>query len=280
MLCLDCHSETQIEGGFHRKLDEDQVTLYRDDWIIQVAKMRASNVERLPATSEENQHINLEIATSIAEIYREREEYELLASHYLVIGNDELRDKYIELAIQQGMDDEGIIYFRSEQNRLDLIPQEVIDRRTAALKKRRDWFSLGRLHRQLEEYQLSVQATCKGIAEHLKKGRTFTAAIYLKEMAEEGMIDFLFVDALHEAEEEGDLWWQYRCLQELERDEEAEAFLLEHRKEIEELEIEAFNEPLAIALNDKKRYIELRKEEARSISAKPDPEEQIKDSTP
>ena len=31
VLCFDCHRETQITGGFDRKLDSDQVTLYRND---------------------------------------------------------------------------------------------------------------------------------------------------------------------------------------------------------------------------------------------------------
>ncbi len=41
VLCLDCHNETQIRGGFHRKLDAEQVMLYRDDWLKQVSKTRA-----------------------------------------------------------------------------------------------------------------------------------------------------------------------------------------------------------------------------------------------
>jgi hypothetical protein len=41
VLCLECHTETQLHGGFHRKLDGDQVTLYRDDWFALVARERA-----------------------------------------------------------------------------------------------------------------------------------------------------------------------------------------------------------------------------------------------
>ena len=39
-LCLDCHNETLIEKGFHRKLDARQIILYRDSWLAQVSKMR------------------------------------------------------------------------------------------------------------------------------------------------------------------------------------------------------------------------------------------------
>ena len=46
VLCLECHNETQIRGGFGRKLNADQIILYRDDWLMQVAKTRAANIER------------------------------------------------------------------------------------------------------------------------------------------------------------------------------------------------------------------------------------------
>jgi hypothetical protein len=273
VLCLECHDETQIRGGFGRKLNADQVILYRDDWLIQVAKTRAANFDRLATADLQDQSINVELATSLAEIYREREEYELLAMHYLGIGNDELRDKYIDLAIKQGMDDEGIIFFRSTQHRLDLIPEKVKSRRIKKLQDQGDWFSLGRLYRAFEEYQVAAQATCKGVVEAIEKGNVFTAAFHLKEMVTEGTLDYLFIDEMHQSEEENDLWWQYRCLVELEWDEEAKQFLLDHQKEIEELDEPEFNEVLALALKDKQRYIELRKEEAQSLSARLTPGE-------
>lgn len=41
VLCLDCHMQTLISGGFYRKLDATQVRLYRDDWLNIVASRRA-----------------------------------------------------------------------------------------------------------------------------------------------------------------------------------------------------------------------------------------------
>ncbi|BDC51056.1 hypothetical protein F183_A33720 [Bryobacterales bacterium F-183] len=43
VLCMDCHTETQIKGGFHRKLDAQQVVLYRNDWLDSVARKRKAN---------------------------------------------------------------------------------------------------------------------------------------------------------------------------------------------------------------------------------------------
>ena len=272
VLCLECHNETQIRGGFGRKLNAEQVILYRDDWLIQVAKTRAVNVNRIPIPNLEDQSVELELATTLAEVYRDREEYELLALHYSGIDNDELRDKYIELAIKQGMDDAGIIFFRSEQDRIDLIPEDLIEREIKRLEEQEMWFNLGRLYRNIEEYQLAAQVTCKGVVQAIAEGNVFTAAFHLKEMVSEGNLDYLFTYALNQAEEEKDLWWQYRCLQELEWDEEAKQFLLHHQKEIEELDEPGFNEQLALALGEKQRYTQLRKEEAQSLSAKLDSE--------
>ena len=40
ILCFDCHRDTQIRGGFDRKLDARQLVLYRDDWIRVVRHRR------------------------------------------------------------------------------------------------------------------------------------------------------------------------------------------------------------------------------------------------
>jgi hypothetical protein len=40
VLCFDCHRETQIHGGFDRKLDALQIRLYREDWVKRVEGRR------------------------------------------------------------------------------------------------------------------------------------------------------------------------------------------------------------------------------------------------
>jgi len=40
VLCLDCHMQTLVSGGFYRKLDANQVRLYRDDWLNIVTSRR------------------------------------------------------------------------------------------------------------------------------------------------------------------------------------------------------------------------------------------------
>ena len=135
-----------------------------------------------------------------------------------------------------------------------------------------DFFSLGRLYRETGEYEKAVKATCEGAKLAIEEGNVFTAAFHLKEMIEEATLQELFLIGMEQARKEKDLWWQYRALQELEWYSEASEFLLKHRKEIEKAGEPHFLEVLAIALGDNDTYLELRKEEAHSISAKPAPE--------
>ena len=41
VLCLKCHDETQVSGGFARRLSAEVVRRYRDQWIERIAKRRA-----------------------------------------------------------------------------------------------------------------------------------------------------------------------------------------------------------------------------------------------
>lgn len=41
VLCLQCHDDTQLRGGFGRKLLATEVIKYRDDWVRRVAERKA-----------------------------------------------------------------------------------------------------------------------------------------------------------------------------------------------------------------------------------------------
>jgi len=43
VLCFDCHGQTQIKGGFGRRLNAEQIVLYRDDWYRIVESGRRKN---------------------------------------------------------------------------------------------------------------------------------------------------------------------------------------------------------------------------------------------
>jgi len=70
LLCLDCHNETQISGGFHRKLDADQIKIYRDDRMNLVGRERALMLS-IDKLGQKEKTLELELATSLAEIYEQ-----------------------------------------------------------------------------------------------------------------------------------------------------------------------------------------------------------------
>jgi hypothetical protein len=55
VLCFECHGETQIKGGFGRKLDSTQILKYKREWILRVKERRyqADNLVSLKTTGSE-----------------------------------------------------------------------------------------------------------------------------------------------------------------------------------------------------------------------------------
>lgn len=262
VLCFDCHRETQIRGGFDRKLDEDQVILYRDDWVQLVAQQRANNSEY--ESGEDGNEYDVELATSLAEIYRESQEYQLLAMHYHSIGNTELRDKYIELAIKQFPRDQAVCFLRSLQGKPELIPNEVIERELARFSKNEDWLQRARFYKSLGKTREAVSDYITGINESLQENRYFSTAFYLKEFMEDGLLEELFILALKQASDEGDLWWQIRSLQELGWHKELNELVLKNADEIEKSNNPMMTLLLANAKGDREKYIEIRKNMAQT----------------
>jgi hypothetical protein len=230
VLCFDCHRETQIRGGFDRKLDADQVILYRDDWYAVMSQRRAAAGQHRLSTAEA-EDMSLAVSTSVAEIYRENKEYELLAIHYNAIGNSELRDKYIELALADASSDSSICFLRGLQARPNLIPPEVLQRELARYAKHEDFTQRGRLLARIGRTREAAIDYVRGILRSLEDGNVFSAAYYIKELSEDGVVDDLFILELKRAEEQHDLWWQVRALQELEWHEELAQFLIAHRED-------------------------------------------------
>lgn len=261
VLCFDCHRNTQIQGGFDRKLDADQVILYRNDWNRIVAQTRAKYEASRDTTDYQGSH-QIELMTSIAEIYRENEEFELLAMHYHTIGNNELRDKYIEIALQKKPKDQTTCFLRCLQGKPDLIPRDVIAREVERYAKNRDWLQRARFYADLGKHREAVLDYTRGIGESLKQNELFTAAYYLKELAKSELIQELLISALRQAQEAGDLWWQVRALEELGWKKELNDLVLQNSKEIEESGDPMLSLLLANARGDKEESAKLLKDMA------------------
>lgn len=59
VLCLECHNDTLIKGGFGRKLDANQVLLYRNNWLARVAQRKhkadeLASIQTLTGVAESN----------------------------------------------------------------------------------------------------------------------------------------------------------------------------------------------------------------------------------
>lgn len=262
VLCLDCHDKTMIRGGFGRKLDAEQIVLYRLDWYRTVTNSRASNND---SHADEAPLHDLTYATTIAEIYREEENYDALARHYHLIGNVELRDKYIEQAISSDCDAGTVIYLRSIQKKIDLIPEHVLLKRTEELRDKKWTLARARFHKHIGKHLQAASDYVDGISDRLREERFFTAAYYLKELSKSGIIERLFERALQDAEDRKDLWWQVRALEELGRYDDSRELVLKHEKEILDGDDNLlFRELLALAKGDRTEWLEARKELARS----------------
>lgn len=53
VLCLECHSDTMITGGFGRKLNSEQVIKYRDEWLDIVKKNKDNSCKGISIKQDE-----------------------------------------------------------------------------------------------------------------------------------------------------------------------------------------------------------------------------------
>jgi hypothetical protein len=199
VLCLDHHRDTQLRGGFDRKLDADQVILYRDDWNDRVARNRVSDRKLQEELEISRGSPDLALETSIAEVHRENGQYELLAIHYDRIGNEQLRDKYIELAIKRGISPAGEVFMRSLQGKVELVSSDSLDDERKQLEESNDWSQLARFYVKTKDTTNAVRYYCKSILESLDERNIFSAGYYLKELSQESLFKQLFEKRMNKA---------------------------------------------------------------------------------
>ncbi|HWZ46479.1 MAG TPA: DUF3298 domain-containing protein [Candidatus Saccharimonadales bacterium] len=96
VLCFDCHRDTQIRGGFDRKLDAQQIRLYKVDWIERVEGARS---QRLGST--ELEVIDEKQRLRYLQLREESEEYsyDFEADYVLVGSSDSKADHETNLCI-------------------------------------------------------------------------------------------------------------------------------------------------------------------------------------
>jgi hypothetical protein len=243
-LCLDCHTETQIKGGFGRKLDAVQVRLYRDEWLDKIG--RYSRERETVAVQDGVSTPFAVVADSggsaqkherVESRLKEMEQLESLGTlvlKYHHSGQFELRDKYIEkVLINKDFPVGDELFFRSLQGKVHLVDARRMQIQLDEWKREKDWSSLARAYQHLGRRDEAVECYCLTCIEGVKEGRQFFAGYYIKEMIEHGLVEYLFERAMQEAREKDDVWWQIRSLQELGRDDEIDELVLRNRELIE-----------------------------------------------
>lgn len=256
VLCLECHRDTQLVGGFDRKLDAHQVRLYRNDWRRVVADARATS--GIVADEDAHPGLTLRVATTLAEALNESGDWFGLARHYETFGNEQLRDKYAGLAAAAGLDPLSEVTLRLRvQHRPDLVSPELVEQ---VILKYKNSPIEARMLKELGRLPDAAASYCRIIARAIANGNSFSAAFYLKELASLRLEEPLFKVALEEAAEGGELWWQMRAMEELGWADERRKFILAHADEIRRSgRLEMLRE-LALAEGDEAEYVEVRKQ--------------------
>ncbi|MBI3949848.1 MAG: hypothetical protein HY314_05280 [Acidobacteria bacterium] len=203
VLCSDCRQ---------KGLEEAELRARREEWLSLVAWDR---IQALQLWITEG-NTPLAVATSLAEILRENEEYELLALLYHGWGNHELRDKFVEKALATKTSPRAQVFLRSLQGRLSEVDPKLIQTEIERRRESGDWTQLARLQAALGCWSEAIESYCRSVSDALARGDNFSAAATLREMARQPLHQFLFETALRWAADEDQFWWEVRCLDELE----------------------------------------------------------------
>jgi hypothetical protein len=96
VLCFDCHDETQLRGGFGRKLDVAQVKRYKADWLARVKTKRVPDRQKVLSTSAKNRG-----SLRYFQIKEESEQhfYSFNADYVLIETGDQTADSELNVLI-------------------------------------------------------------------------------------------------------------------------------------------------------------------------------------
>jgi hypothetical protein len=232
VLCLDCHTETQKQGGFYRRLDAPQVRLYRDEWLRAVGRQVCD-----PQSGLHLKHaggITRESQEQVARLLHENGMYAALARHYDLLGESELRDRYIEIAIEHGeVPVEVEVELRVRQGRLAEVPSARLHAYITRPRHDADPCALASIHKSLGDEKEAVAVYCRNILHLLHRRELYRAAILLKRLAEQDLPERLLQEAHNVGRQESDLWMQVCTLRELGWEQELKRLLNANRERIE-----------------------------------------------
>ncbi|WP_227985633.1 HNH endonuclease signature motif containing protein, partial [Nocardia spumae] len=252
VLCFDCHRETQIQGGFDRKLDSDQVALYRRHWLERVRAYRSGSSYAEGKPEERSDELKLREILAKLEVAREQEDWLAVARLYSQSGDEHLRDKYVERALENDPSPFYQVLIRNVQGIAEKLPEDVKDRAVEEVSD--DWSTKAGVLAEVGRYKESAEVLLGGIREALIADNYFTAAYYIKNLLS-NLADDLFILALKDFIRDDDLWWQLRVFEELGWEDEANELLLKNEHRIANSGDAVFQMKLASAKGDTEAYL-------------------------
>jgi hypothetical protein len=257
VLCLSCHNQTQLQGGFGRHLSADQVRLYRDDWNQKVQHTRVVGVPPL-GSKEHEAGLDLRLATTLPEIYKEEHDLHSLIRFYHSIGNVELRDRHIAELLAQDHSASVVTWVAFLQGRSEAVPAEVYDE--ALADDGIDYMVETALLSEAGRHVDATKGMLRGILRALDEDNLFNAAYNMRRLNRAAYVSALFKQELRRAADAGDLYRQFRCLEELEWHSEAKDLLLGNEQAIRKDGSLLLKRELARAQNDAEALFAIEKE--------------------
>lgn len=240
VLCLQCHDETQIKGGFGRKLNSELIKLYRNEFYIDNKKrlkkiipnfnslFKKITLPKKKITSNPQLMMqDTEFIHKTIDLCHEKEDWALLAYQYKWINQKELGYKYAKKCIEESINNEE--WIRVVQMQLDFLGSENIEpeflkKAVNSYLKNRNFSQLARLYRDLGNPELATISYNKSIEIDIRKREWFSAGYYLKESGNLDRAKVFLKRALKENLKKGDVHWIIRCYEELEMFEELKNF--------------------------------------------------------
>lgn len=257
VVCLTCHDETQVSGGFGRKLNAEQMLLYRDDWNEKVRHFRTVGPEQV-RFEDAKPGLEVKLASMLPEIYKEEGDLQGLISFYHEIGNVELRDRYITEVLSGSPPAWVVAWLARLQGRSAELDPAIFEEALADVSD--DYMVEAGLLNEAGRPIEAAKAMVAGILRALDNGEYFNAAYNMRRLHLHKFVQEIFMQELAAKARKGDVWWQYRCLQELEWDSEARELLLSSEAAITADGDLVLRRELARAKNDDEALFEIEKQ--------------------
>lgn len=230
VLCLQCHDETLLKGGFGRKLNSGLIKLYRNELYLENKRrfelipnlkniFTEIEVSKKQQITKNTQSLDDYMFYITIDMCYENEYWGLLAFEYNIINQKELAKKYANKSIEKAIINEDwievittkIFIFGTED-----IEPDLIEKAADMYLKQENYCDLARLYQELGYSEETLIYYNKGIEKFIKEKNWFSAGFYLRESGNIDKAKIFFNKALKSYLDKVDVFWILRSYEELE----------------------------------------------------------------